>query len=127
MDKPIVITGAQRDALYELCLNRLSGLGDLWPAIEEGEYDAADRLGREFSDDLRLILDDLGWGDVHKPVTLTLPPTDLRRAFTRLREHAVNGRSAQEAELNEVGWFLERADLVTSACDEVLAVISDGS
>lgn len=121
----ITLSGDQRDALYDLILDRLSGLGDLWLLIEHEDYDTADRLGREFSDDLRLILDDLGWGGATTPVTLTLPPSDLRRIFSRLREHAVSGRRVQEAELSEERRLLERADLVTTACDRVLTAVSD--
>jgi hypothetical protein len=35
----------------------------VWLAVSHKNYDAADRLGREYSDDLRLVLDDLGWGE----------------------------------------------------------------
>lgn len=57
----VTITSAQRDALYDQILDRLSGIGDIELAIQLENYDAAERLGREYSDDLRLLLDDLGF------------------------------------------------------------------
>jgi hypothetical protein len=59
----LTITAAQRDALYDQILDRLSGIGDIELAIQLENYDAAERLGREYSDDLRLLLEDLGIGD----------------------------------------------------------------
>ena len=57
----IKITAAQREALYVQVLDHLSGIGDLWLAIDAGEYEKADSLGHAFADDLRLLLEDLGW------------------------------------------------------------------
>jgi hypothetical protein len=74
------VTAAQRDALYDQILDRLSGIGDIEVAIRAENYDAAERIGREYSDDLRLLLDDLGVGDGGGgPVELTVPPEVLRR------------------------------------------------
>ncbi|HVD86713.1 MAG TPA: hypothetical protein VNB59_04830, partial [Solirubrobacterales bacterium] len=58
----ITITADQRDAVYDAVLTHLSGIGDLLLVVEENDLERAYRLGREFSDDLRLVLDDLGWG-----------------------------------------------------------------
>ncbi len=35
----------RRDALYELVLDHLSGIGDFWIAIEEKDFAKAERLG----------------------------------------------------------------------------------
>lgn len=59
----VTINSAQRDALYDQILDRLSGIGDIWLAASAKEYETADRLGREYSDELRLVLEDLRWGD----------------------------------------------------------------
>jgi hypothetical protein len=53
------ITAAQRDALYDQILERLSGVGDVWIAVGSEDFEAADRLGREYSDDPRLVLGDI--------------------------------------------------------------------
>lgn len=39
------ITAAQRDALYDQILDRLSGIGDIALAIERENYAAAERVG----------------------------------------------------------------------------------
>lgn len=117
---PITLSAEHRDALYDLILIRLSGLGDLWPMIEREDFQEADRLGREFADALRLVLDDLGWGEHGTVVTLTLPPAELTRTFARLREHAERSRRAHEVELAEEHDVLERAQLAVAACDHVL-------
>jgi hypothetical protein len=56
----LAITSRQRDALYDRILDRLSGIGDVWLAVCAENYGAAERLGREYSDDLGLVLDDPG-------------------------------------------------------------------
>ena len=68
----------RRDALYELALDHLSGIGDFWIAIEEKDFAKAERLGIEFGEDFRL-LEDIGWEPEHGPakVALTIPPHDL--------------------------------------------------
>ena len=54
----------RRDALYELALDHLSGIGDFWIAIEERDFAKAERLGIEFGEDFRL-LEDIGWAPKH--------------------------------------------------------------
>jgi hypothetical protein len=39
----------RRDALYELVLDHLSGIGDFWIAIEEKDFVKAERLGSDGS------------------------------------------------------------------------------
>ena len=115
------ITAEQRDALYDQILDRLSGIGDIETAIQSERYDAAERIGREYSDDLRLLLDDLGIGDGRgERVELTAPPEVLRRILPRLRELAVNHSAGLEPELAEVQAVTERNRLVSEACASVL-------
>jgi hypothetical protein len=116
------ITAAQRDALYDQILDRLSGIGDIEVAIQAKNYDIAERIGREYSDDLRLLLDDLGIGDGNgEPVELTTSPEVLRRILPRLRERAENHTASLEPEWVEVGEMKERNRLVSEACEVVLA------
>jgi hypothetical protein len=116
------ITAAQRDALYDQILDRLSGIGDIEVAIQAEKYDAAERIGREYSDDLRLLLDDLGIGDGDgKPVALVTPPDVLRRVLPRLRQLALNYTAALKLEMVEVQEVSERNRLVSEACEAVLA------
>lgn len=116
------ITAAQRDALYDQILDRLSGIGDIEVAIQAHNYQAAERLGREYCDDLRLLLDDLGLGDGSaEPVELSVPAEILRRVLPRLRELAEGHSANLEAEWLEAGALKERNRLVAEACGAVLA------
>jgi hypothetical protein len=118
----LTITAAQRDALYDQILDRLSGIGDIELAIQAENYAAAERLGREYSDDLRLLLDDLGFGDGNgEPVELTAPPEVLRRVLPRLRELANSHTASLEPEWIEAREITERNRLVSEACEAVLA------
>ena len=77
---PVTITGAQRDAVYELVITRLTAIGDVWLSVKRREFADAKKLGGEFAEDLRL-LEDLGWAETidHEPVVLTQPPQELAR------------------------------------------------
>ncbi len=95
----IRISAAERDALYEQIFARLSGIDEVWMAAEAGDFAQADRVAREFSDHLRLILDDLGWGEGNdEALELTSPPDVLRRVCTRIRGKA---EELQEVEAEE--------------------------
>lgn len=116
------ITAAQRDALYDQILDRLSGIGDIEVAIQARNYDYAERIGREYSDDLRLLLDDLGIGEGDGgPVELNTPPEVLRRVLPRLRDGAMDHTSALEREVAEVFELKDRNRLVAEACEAVLS------
>jgi hypothetical protein len=118
----LTITASQRDALYDQILDRLSGIGDIEVAIRSENYSDAERLGREYSDDLRLLLDDLGLGEGSgEPVDLTSPPEVLRRVLPRLRSLAERHNTSLESEWTEAKELKERNRLVSEACEAVLA------
>jgi hypothetical protein len=122
------ITAVQRDALYDQILDRLSGIGDIEVAIQAENYDDAERLGREYSDDLRLLLEDLGIGDGNgEAVELTAPPELLRRILPRLRERAMSHTSALERGMAEVVYLKDRNCLVAEACETVLAALDSSA
>jgi hypothetical protein len=117
----LTITAAQRDALYDQILDRLSGIGDIGIAIAAEDYDAAERIGRDYCEDLRLLLDDLGIGDGDgKPVALVTPPDVLRRVLPRLRERAERHSASLEPEWDDAKNVKERNRLVAEACEAVL-------
>jgi hypothetical protein len=122
----IKISAAHRDALYEQLLDRLSGIGDLWSVIEREDFDTATRLGRDFSDDLRLIVDDLGWGEgPGRSVELSAPPQVLERIFSRLRDTAAALQKSEESEQAALRDREERNQLVIEACETVLGRLED--
>ena len=118
----LTISSAQRDALYDQILDRLSGIGDIAVAIQAEHYNDAERIGREYSDDLRLLLDDLGIGEgAGGSVELSTPPEVLRRVLPRLRDSALDHTAGLEPEWAEVHGLKERNRLVSEACETVLA------
>jgi hypothetical protein len=117
----LTVTAAQRDALYDQVFDQLSGIGDVWLAASTENYEVATRLGREYSDDLRLVLDDLGWGEGSSgTIELTTPPDVLRRTLIRLRDAAASLDANQQDERAEVREAEERNRLVMEACRRVL-------
>ncbi len=115
------ITAAERDALYEQIYVRLSGIDEVWIAAEAEDYARAERVAREFSDDLRLILDDLGWGEGSgEPLELGTPPDVLRRVCTRMRSRAEGMRAMEAEERAERRPREERTERVLETCRRVL-------
>lgn len=115
------ISAAERDALYEQIVVRLSGIDEVWIAVEAGDFARADQVGREFSDDLRLVLDDLGWGEGGgEALDLVTPPEVLRRVCTRMRARAEAQRETEEAERAEVQAREERTQRLLDTCRRVL-------
>jgi hypothetical protein len=103
----------ERDALHEHITECLHGVGELRSAIQDEDFETAERLGSSLGDDLRLM-EDLGWGcpPGGGSVELTMPPEQLHRVFTRLRSE-VEDRSGVD----------ERSRLITEACERVLGVV----
>ena len=121
----VTISHAQRDAVYDQILDRLSGIEDIWLAASNERYETADRLSRESSDELRLVLDDLGWGAGPEAATieLTTAPDVLRRVFGRLREVVAGERAHHQAAATENLELENRNRLVGEACGVVLAAL----
>jgi hypothetical protein len=115
------LAAAERDALYEQILARLSGIDEVWVAAEAGDYARADQVGREFSDYLRLVLDDLGWGEGGgETLELVTPPDVLRRVCTRMQARAEEQREIEEAERAESQAREERTQRLLETCRRVL-------
>jgi hypothetical protein len=126
MSASIRISAAHRDALYEQIFDRLSGIGDVWLAASAEDFDTARRLGQEYSDDLRLVLNDLDWGEgADRTIELTTPPDVLRRVISRLQASAAGQRESEEQEWRRARDQEEHNRLVTEACQTVLAGLED--
>ena len=79
------------------------------------------RLGEEFSDDLRLVLNDLGWGDgPGRTIELTTPPDVLRRVISRVQASAIGQRESEEPEWARARDQEEHSRLVVEACETVM-------
>ena len=116
---------AERDAIYELALDHLSGFDDLRLAIGRGDLDTAQRLSLEFSDEQRLILYDLDWGDdvERAAFRLTLPPEELRRLFASLRQRVEVQIATEAQDETDAEHYRRRSALVKGACDRVLGIL----
>lgn len=115
----------QRDGLYELVRNHLGAISDIWIALEENEdFAVAERLGLEFSEDLRLLAD-IGWQPREERgiFELTMPALDLMEVLKRLHAEgeAVLLESGTERESREADAETNaRFQLGLDACEEVL-------
>jgi hypothetical protein len=123
------ITIEERDALREQALNHLYAVDDLRQALEDEDFETAERLGCEFADELRLM-EDLGWGDAPTAGTiqLTMAPEELHRLFTHMRADAEaqqldEAREQAEAE-DEAREHHNRAKRVTEVCERMLSIVA---
>lgn len=124
-DPIIALDREQRAGIYEVVCNHLSGLNDVWLALEvRGDFATARRLAAEFVEDVRL-LEDIGWDreDDRDSFQLTMRPRSLTRLLRRLWEEAeamlgessIERRARAEDEESD-RWFRVGA----RACESVL-------
>jgi hypothetical protein len=119
----ITISREQRDPLHRLVTQHVSGIGDVDMKLSAGDFTTAERLGLEYSEDIRM-LNDLGWDpeDERESFDLTLPSHDLMEALKRLRHDAEDGLSEKEEqrareEADEVKGYFESA---RNVCGELI-------
>jgi hypothetical protein len=123
---PITITKEQRVGLYELIRNHIAGLGDVWIAMEhDSDFATAERLGLEFTEDVRL-LQDIGWHprDEREVFELTMPVHDLMEVLKRLHdegERVLTESPAERRSREEDEEVNRRFQIGLDACDELLA------
>jgi hypothetical protein len=116
------ITAEQRDAVYQHILVRLTGLNDINLAIDRGDFQAANRLCNEFADYLRLLHDDLGWGETAQgAIELRAPTEVVRRALLQVRGRAEDEDRLEADESAELETSRRRNRLVRETCSKVLA------
>lgn len=122
----VTVTAKQRDALYVQVIERLSALDDVRIAAAAGDYETADRLAREFADELRLLSEGLGWGEGDgEAVVLRCPPDLLRRVFTRFGERAEQMRRFDAHQEAEVEALQKRNAILAETCRQGLAELGD--
>lgn len=128
MPTTVTISGAQRQAFYEMVTDHLSCAGDLRTLLRRENFAEAERLGIELAEDLRLM-EDLGWDKAFREqgVDLTMPPEDLVEVLTRLRSDAEGGlrETAEERESREADQAARRRyQLVLDISDGLLMMFS---
>lgn len=98
----VVVTCDESDALRVQALARLSGIDDVFHAVESRDFATAERLGVEFLD-LLTLLGQLGWQEVggEDRQRLEMPAEQLRRLFHRLLIDAEELHKAAEREASE--------------------------
>ncbi|MDW5593411.1 hypothetical protein VSS74_03620 [Conexibacter stalactiti] len=102
----ITLRRAHRDVLHAAVVADLSGVGDIYAALSQGDVEEARKLRQRFGLGMRL-LDDLGWGedDPGEEFAITMEPAALATALRHLNAVAADGvrihvdgdRSEQEA------------------------------
>lgn len=117
----ITLPADQRNVLYAHIKPNLLAVDDLRLAIEAGELEVADRLGRRIASELRLIQAGLRWGDeLDKPVDISLPAGELRAALQRLQDQAFDQYQSAQDEQEAFRHPWEQAAQVRDICAEVL-------
>lgn len=122
---PLIITRAQRDAIYELVVNHLTGIGDVWICVGRREFATAERLGREFAEDLRL-LENLGWTPTvdRETVALTVPPDELTRTLARLHKDAAGSVGTYVSRPKDDEELAQRDLAASEALGEILSQLA---
>jgi hypothetical protein len=124
MTEPLRLNRNQRDALYVSITSRLTGIDEVYAAIEAEDWVAAERLASEFADYLHVV-QDLGWGEEGSETILTVAPDVVRRAMTRLQERAVVEGQEEAEERDELARLARRNQLLRETCSQVLGALDE--
>lgn len=121
----------QRQGLYALVRNHLTSIEDFWLALHRrGDFATAERLGREFAADFRL-LQDIGWGesDERETFDLTMPAQELVELLKRLHDEArALAETGELARLHREDTEAARShQLAYETCRELLSELEPGS
>jgi hypothetical protein len=123
---PVTISRAQRDAIYQMVITHLTGIGDVWLAVHRRDFADAKRLGRKFAEDLRL-LEDLGWSETidQETVTLTMAPGELTRTLARLHKDAAGALGTYVSRPKEDEELAQRDLAASEALGEILSRLAE--
>jgi DNA-binding transcriptional ArsR family regulator len=118
----VTLSAAEREAIYAQVRADLLAVDDLRLAIERDEHGTAHRLARRYVNELRLVINGLGWGDQgDKSAALTIPPDELRPILTELRDRAAELFATRRKEQKAFRAPWEQAALVQDTCNQALA------
>jgi hypothetical protein len=130
----IEISHEQRQPLHRLVTQHISGIGDVYLMIEQGDFATAERFGLEFGEDIRM-LNDLGWNpdDARDTYALTQPRHELIEALKRLCLDAEDGLDAPEDEKRKreeydelIAYFTRARDLCAELIDALDTRVGGG-
>ena len=123
----VTIDREQRDAIYEEVLTDLTGVGDIWIALDGADYEKAREYRRRFERDMRL-LDDLGWEPEQEAdeFTLTMDGVDLAWVVSHLIEQTGAIIHTHIVEPIERTPHAERSVKAQSALGSILGQLAQG-
>lgn len=116
----ITISAAERDLLYDRVLIHPSRIESVWVAAHHRDYTAAERLGRQHSDELLIVLDDLGWGDPQGRAVVIASPPDLLRRVTESLCEVEEAKDADVRNGREATRKAKENQEVSAMCEVVL-------
>lgn len=116
------ITREEHDALDGQLVDRLDGLGDIVIDFEEGRLENAERLCREYADELQVLA---GLRKMEGESELRAEPDVVRRVMERLRTIAERDASGLAPQVAELRKSTDRNRLVAEACTSVLVAIAE--
>jgi hypothetical protein len=115
------ISGDERDLLYRMVLDRIDVIDSVRVAIEERRWSIAQELASEFSDLLRFVCSDLGWGARPlQAISVRTPPPVLRGAAIAIRTTARADRENCEREGDAHGELAGEASQIEDICDRII-------
>jgi hypothetical protein len=122
----LTITRSQRDAIYELVSDHLSGIDAVWFAHNGGDATAARRHAHEFAQDFQL-LDSLGWTKTveAETVELTVAPAQLAATLVRLHRDAVASLDSYVSRPKDDEALAQQHLLAAETLGELLGQLAD--
>lgn len=121
----ITISGEERNLFFTQIVDRLTGIGDVYLAVEHQDWGTAQRVGQEFADFLRFLCEDIGWDERDDETFVLSSPADLlRRVIGLLHRMASIDREAHERERDEAGEDAAEAKQLQEACERILGGIA---
>jgi len=119
------LTPQQHDLLYGSIVARLTGIDDVYFAFQNGDFSTAQRLSGEFSDDLRVLHDDLLWdGTPSENIQMRAPRDVWERTLTRARQRAEADAHRFVQAATEVDEERSRIHEMETACENLAAQLS---
>jgi hypothetical protein len=117
---PPEIDPHQRDVLYMAITARLTGVNDVCIEYQHDNFEAAQQLSGEFSDDLRVLHDDLGWGETpSESIQLNAPRDVWERTLSRIQEIAQSDLRRHDERASELEQDRQRIQALEDACGAI--------